>query len=267
VNDIANINPIRYRSYYWDNTIGLYYLQSRYYDPQTGRFISPDSIDNIHPEEPNSLNLYIYCGNDPINYTDPTGECFLCKAWKGITKGVTAAAEWVADNAVKVGLTVASAAMVVGGAAAIVFTGGAALNLGMGLIGAGIGSGIGTWTADNALIGWGAGAVIGGAVGFTLGAGASMLMAGGTAAFGAAATTFVQASLITFVGLPLAGTALAGAYNLVGRGLLDQWEDFSMTDRVAAMQTTGIPAPLSWIASGTLTGLVWLRRIVRRNFS
>ncbi|MBQ7906680.1 MAG: hypothetical protein IJ309_03960 [Clostridia bacterium] len=42
ISHIGNINPIRYRSYYYDTETGLYYLQSRYYDPQVGRFISAD---------------------------------------------------------------------------------------------------------------------------------------------------------------------------------------------------------------------------------
>lgn len=42
--DVAGINPLRYRGYYYDNETGFYYLQSRYYDPQIGRFINADSF-------------------------------------------------------------------------------------------------------------------------------------------------------------------------------------------------------------------------------
>ena len=49
---------IRYRSYYWDSETGLYYLQSRYYDPEIGRFISPDDISYLEPESIGGLNLY-----------------------------------------------------------------------------------------------------------------------------------------------------------------------------------------------------------------
>ena len=72
INNIANINPFRYRSYYYDIETNLYYLQSRYYDPQTHRFINMDSIEYLDPENINGLNLYAYCGNDPINKYDPT---------------------------------------------------------------------------------------------------------------------------------------------------------------------------------------------------
>ena len=46
---LAEINPFRYRGYYYDTETGLYYLQTRYYDPEVGRFISRDSIDYATP--------------------------------------------------------------------------------------------------------------------------------------------------------------------------------------------------------------------------
>jgi len=70
---IGCINPFRYRSYYFDSETGLYYLNSRYYDPQVGRFINADSIDYLEPENIQGLNLYSYCYNNPISYIDPTG--------------------------------------------------------------------------------------------------------------------------------------------------------------------------------------------------
>ena len=61
-------NPIRYRGYYYDLETGLYYLNSRYYDPETGRFLNQDLISYLDPETVNGLNLYSYCGNDPVLY-------------------------------------------------------------------------------------------------------------------------------------------------------------------------------------------------------
>ena len=72
-NNFSNYNPIRYRGYYYDRETKLYYLNARYYNPQWRRFISPDSTKYIDPENPNGLNLYAYCGNDPVNYVDPSG--------------------------------------------------------------------------------------------------------------------------------------------------------------------------------------------------
>ena len=73
VNDIGNLNPFRYRGYYYDTETGLYYLQTRYYDPEVGRFISRDSIEYADPESINGLNLYAYCGNNPVMNVDPNG--------------------------------------------------------------------------------------------------------------------------------------------------------------------------------------------------
>jgi len=70
---IAHVNPIRYRGYYYDEDTKLYYLNSRYYNPEWRRFISPDNTAYLDPETPNGLNLYCYCNNDPVNYYDPSG--------------------------------------------------------------------------------------------------------------------------------------------------------------------------------------------------
>ncbi len=70
---VAILNPFRYRSYYFDIETGLYYLQTRYYDPETGRFISMDDISYLDPESIHGLNLYAYCGNNPVIYADPSG--------------------------------------------------------------------------------------------------------------------------------------------------------------------------------------------------
>ena len=73
---IATINPFRYRGYYIDNETGLCYLNSRYYDPTVGRFLSPDSLEYLGPEDLGGLNLYNYCNNNPVMYTDPSGNSF-----------------------------------------------------------------------------------------------------------------------------------------------------------------------------------------------
>ena len=76
---IGNINPFRYRGYYFDIESSLYYCISRYYDPSTGRFISPDSIDYLDSSSINGLNLYLYCGNNPVMFVDLSG-CFFFSA-------------------------------------------------------------------------------------------------------------------------------------------------------------------------------------------
>ena len=72
-NGIATLNPFRYRGYYFDQENDLYYLQSRYYDPETCRFVNADDIGYLDPETLNGLNLYAYCLNNPFMYVDPTG--------------------------------------------------------------------------------------------------------------------------------------------------------------------------------------------------
>ncbi len=58
---------------YYDDETNLYYLESRYYNPEIGRFISPDSVDYLSNEVVNGINLYSYCGNDPVNKYDSSG--------------------------------------------------------------------------------------------------------------------------------------------------------------------------------------------------
>ena len=70
---IGNINPFRYRGYYYDVETGLYYLKTRYYDPETGRFITIDDVSYLAPDTINGLNLYAYCGNNPVMNVDPDG--------------------------------------------------------------------------------------------------------------------------------------------------------------------------------------------------
>ena len=71
---IANINPIRYRGYYYDAETGLYYLQSRYYDAEVGRFLNADSAVAGLGGNVKGYNLFAYCFNNPINMSDSTGK-------------------------------------------------------------------------------------------------------------------------------------------------------------------------------------------------
>ena len=70
--DIAAINPLRYRGYYYDNETGLYYLQSRYYDPVVGRFINADSYASTG-QGILGCNMFAYCLNNPVICFDSTG--------------------------------------------------------------------------------------------------------------------------------------------------------------------------------------------------
>ena len=70
---VANLNPYRYRGYIYDNETGFYYLQTRYYDPITGRFLNADDTQYVLNFNPLSCNLYTYCFNNSINYVDEYG--------------------------------------------------------------------------------------------------------------------------------------------------------------------------------------------------
>ena len=74
---IAFLNPFRYRGYYYDSDTRLYYLKTRYYDPEVGRFLNMDAVDYADPETLGGLNLYSYCNNNPVMYIDPTGHFIL----------------------------------------------------------------------------------------------------------------------------------------------------------------------------------------------
>ena len=73
---LGEINPFRYRGYYYDNDIKMYYLKTRYYDPEIGRFMTIDSISYLNPNVINGLNLYAYCGNNPVMGVDPNGNAW-----------------------------------------------------------------------------------------------------------------------------------------------------------------------------------------------
>ena len=74
-------NPFRYRSYYYDVETGLYYLNSRYYDPEVGRFINADALEmmmlSVVMGDVLGTNLFAYCGNNPVMNIDPTGYFYI----------------------------------------------------------------------------------------------------------------------------------------------------------------------------------------------
>ncbi|MGM9680919.1 MAG: RHS repeat-associated core domain-containing protein, partial [Eubacteriales bacterium] len=72
-NGYAVYNPFYYRGYYRDSETGFYYLQSRYYDPQVGRFINADGQLNGGLL---GYNLFAYCGNNPVMNVDPDGHAW-----------------------------------------------------------------------------------------------------------------------------------------------------------------------------------------------
>ena len=145
---IAEKNPIRYRGYYYDEEMSLYYLKSRYYDPEVGRFMTIDGIEYLEPETINGLNLYAYCGNNPVMNVDPNGN----KWW-----------HWIVGIAVIAVLAVAT--VVTAGVAGV----GIGTAFAAGFAGAAIGTGV-SGALVTVAAGAFAGAVISAGVGLVSGA-------------------------------------------------------------------------------------------------
>ena len=111
---IGRHNPLRYRGYVYDWETKLYYLQSRYYNPEIGRFISADAYVSTGQGILGN-NMFAYCNNNPVNYSDPTGHSAILIALAigavlgGIYGGISAAAN---DQNIVAGIAIG---IVVGG--------------------------------------------------------------------------------------------------------------------------------------------------------
>ena len=118
---IGYINPVRYRGYYYDVETGLYYVSSRYYDPEIGRFINADDIDYLGADgSPLSYNLFAYCMNNPVNRFDVNGNWSLpnwAKVAIGAVATVAAVAVTVATGGAAAPVLIGVAASTIGGAA------------------------------------------------------------------------------------------------------------------------------------------------------
>ena len=93
-NEIAKRNPIRYRGYYYDTETGLYYLQSRYYNPQIGRFINGDTYVNTE-QGLLSLNMFLYCENNPVVNKDESGTVYHLVIGAAIGASMNILSSWM----------------------------------------------------------------------------------------------------------------------------------------------------------------------------
>ena len=174
--DLIEINSYLYKGYYYDKEASLYYCNSRYYDPEIRRWISIDDIDYLDSESVNGLNLYAYCGNNPVMNIDLDGHAWYhwligaaiivaCAALTVVTAGGFAAAGTAFASVVTATVAPTALSAVFAGATIGAVTIGTA-----GLVIGGM-SGEEGWSWENAsqgfMIGSIAGAVIGGAWGGT----------------------------------------------------------------------------------------------------
>ena len=89
---IAELNPLRYRGYYYDAETGFYYVSSRYYDPEIGRYLNADSVIAGVGGSLQGYNLFAYCFNNPVNMSDSSGH------WPQWIKN---AVSWVNNNIIQ----------------------------------------------------------------------------------------------------------------------------------------------------------------------
>ena len=75
---LGTLNPLTYRGYVYDHETGLYYLQSRYYNPSIRQFISADAFVSTG-QGYLGYNMFAYCNNNPVNFADPTGTSLVAR--------------------------------------------------------------------------------------------------------------------------------------------------------------------------------------------
>ena len=216
INNIATAQPFRYRSYYFDAESNFYYLQSRYYDPVTHRFINVDSALGSN-QDILSNNLFAYCSNNPVNFNDATGH-WKMPNWLKVTIGA----------AVIVGLAVATVATC--GTAAVICGAALAGAVVGGTVGAVSGYKSGGWSG--AATGFMTGTIAGAASGALAASGGGYLAQAVGNGLINATSGFIQntENITKFEIKPLATSfakdfAIGGASSLIGgRGLFNSKE-------------------------------------------
>ena len=197
--DLAEINPLRYRGYYYDSETGFYYLQSRYYDPENHRFINADTYASTDSSDAIACNMFAYCGNNPVMLGDKDGEF---ADW--FVRVVVGAAVGVVTGAISALVTGGSAKDVLSSAAVGFVTGGivgatGSMKAGK-IVGRAVASAInGGYTYYSARK---AGASVGGAA---LAAGASAAISYGTASLSALAGDDLLVGTVSDLNIGLGG--------------------------------------------------------------
>ncbi|MCP4540837.1 MAG: hypothetical protein GY832_27175 [Chloroflexi bacterium] len=201
----SNTTPDRVRHLYTgqelDPETGLAFYQARYYDPELGRFLSPDTIVP-QPGNPQSFNRYSYVVNNPLKYIDPTGHDFwgdlwdgICNVGKAVGDAIGDVGEFIAKNAETILYAVGTALVIT---AAVIF---APITVTVAIIAGAV-----------------AGGIYAGATGQNIAKGTFLgALAGGTLALGAEAGLYTLALSFKLEGVTLVSfTAFEGSATLGG---------------------------------------------------
>ena len=239
---VGNVNPFRYRGYYFDTETGFYYLPARYYDPATGRFISQDDHAYLDPETINGLNLYAYCLNNPVMCFDPTGHMPEWVMWT--IGGVLLAAS--------IALTIFTAGAAAGTIAASIH----AIALGAtisGLTSAAIGTVAGGLTYSNGTVSW---SWAGAAEGFMWGAVTGVISGAAGAALSSVGSNLINASkfaklakwnkAIHIASQGLINSAIAGGLTAAQGLITNSFSWGSVLTSMAFGFAGGLVSPTSW---------------------
>lgn len=174
---IGTINKIRYKGYYFDEETSFYYCHTRYYVPRWTRWLSGDDVNYLDPATPAGLNLFVYCTNNPVMYSDGYGTSPTWWQWTlfGVGSAIVAAAAVIVSIATfGTGAAFASmaGAIIVGAAKGALI--GAVIGTMVGVAGGAIysditGADMGDSLLQGFLMGFGGGAIIGAVVGGVVG--------------------------------------------------------------------------------------------------
>ena len=90
--DIGELNPFKFKGYYYDRESSMYYCKSRYYVPEWCRWLNADNPKYLDFKDVKGTNLFVYCQNDPILGSDEEGKFWLCFFAAVLISGLVSAA-------------------------------------------------------------------------------------------------------------------------------------------------------------------------------
>ena len=227
-NTLGVHNPLRYRGYVYDDETALYYLQSRYYDPEIGRFINADDIAYLGSGGTVvSYNLFTYCKNNPVMLSDPNGH----------------APEWW-QWAISGAMVVAGVALVATGVGGV--AGGALICAGANSI---VGSYISEASGGSPAAGWAGGMITGAACGTGAGLAGGLLMQATSTTGVACLGNLAGAGAVAF------GSGFGGS--ILGQSVTSaiDGKELNTKEEIYSAAATGAINCLSSIGSGMGTAL------------